>query len=296
HILHYKIDTYIYFTYNYATMRISVKAVAKKIVKFFCACVILTSLIPLFTTEQPVTAEKQPTPKNFSVYMNGRISRFTSTLDRVGDALRENGIIFNKNAMFPKASATLLDGTQIYILKRGEKFEFKEFAKAEIPVEYMDDPELEYGTETVMQSGYPGIDKVIYKISAEGEQTEIGRIHKILPQKSVIKRGTKDCIMTENGLKHYNRKFIANVSAYTIEDGNGDGVTSIGIVPYEGVVAVDPEFIPYHSKLFIPGYGLAVAADTGGAIEGNCIDLFMYDRDRAWEWGRRYIEVYVLDD
>lgn len=268
----------------------------RKFMRIFCLCVILAGCASLFTNTGPVTAEKQPSTKKFSVYMNDRIARFTSNLDKVGDALRENGIIFNKARMFPRATAQLVDGTQVYLLKRGEKFDFREFEKSKIPVEYIDDPNLEYKTEEVLQSGFPGIDKVIYKITATGERVEIGRIHKIEASKKVVRRGTKDCIMTENGLKHYNRKFIANVSAYTIEDGNGDGVTSIGIVPYEGVVAVDPEFIPYHSKLFIPGYGLAVAADTGGAIEGNCIDLFMYDRDRAWEWGRRFIEVYVLDD
>lgn len=247
-------------------------------------------------TNTPVEAEKQSDAKRFSVYTNGRVSRYTSRMSKIEDALRENDVIFQKNQMFPHAKATLIDGTQIFLLKKGERFEFKEFAVSEIPVEYVNDPTLEYGSENVLQSGRPGVDKIIYKIDVNGIQKEIGRIHKIAPRKSIIQRGSKDCIMTEQGLKHYKRKFIGNVTAYTIEDGNGDGVTSIGIVPYEGVVAVDPEFVPYRSKLFIPGYGLAVAADTGGAIENNCVDLFMYDRDRAWQWGRRHIEVYVLDD
>lgn len=267
-----------------------------KLLRYICILILIFGCTLGFENNTPVIAEKQPKTKHFSVYMGGRVSRYTSTLSKVEDALKENGIIFHKNQMFPKPNAMLIDGTQIFLLKRGEKFEFKEFAVSKIPIEYVDEPKLEYGTQNVLQSGLPGVDKVIYKIDINGVQKEIGRIHKIPPQKSVVQRGTKDCIMTEEGLKHYKRKFIANVSAYTIEDGNGDGVTSIGIVPYEGVVAVDPEFIPYHSKLFIPGYGLAVAADTGGAIEGNCIDLFMYDRDRAWQWGRRFIEVYVLDD
>lgn len=267
-----------------------------RLVKNISILVFVFACAFLYINEAPVVAEQQPQAKHFSVYMNGKISRFSSNLDKVEDALKENGIIFNKKQMFPKANAELIDGTQIFLLRRGEKFEFKEFAVAEIPVEYVDEPALEYGSRHVIQNGLPGIDKVIFKVDVNGVRKEIGRIHKIAPKKSIVQRGTKDCIMTEQGLKHYKKKFVANVSAYTIEDGNGDGVTSIGIVPYEGVVAVDPEFIPYHSKLFIPGYGLAVAADTGGAIVGNCIDLFMYDRDRAWQWGRRFIEVYILDE
>lgn len=262
---------------------------------------LVTSLILFFAiifvaNESPADAEKQPKPKNFSVYVNGRIVRFSSNQEKVGAALDENGVIYNKKQMFPKANALLVDGTQIFLLARGEKFEFEELAIADSPIEYVDDPTLEYGSLNVAEKGAPGLDKVIYKVDTSGKRRELGRISKIKPSRTLIQRGTKDCIMTEEGLKHYKKKFVANVSAYTIEDGNGDGVTSIGMVPYEGVVAVDPDFIPYKSKLFIPGYGMAVAGDTGGAIINNCIDLFMYDRDRAWEWGRRHIEVYLLDD
>lgn len=260
------------------------------------ATLILFSSVLFVAHENPADAEPQPKAKNFTVYVNGRMARFSSTLDKVGAALDENGVIYNKKQMLPKASATLIDGTKIFLLARGEKFEFEELSIADSPIEYVDEPTLEYGNFNVVEKGVPGLDKVIYKIDINGNKKELGRIHKIEPSRTLVQRGTKDCIMTEEGLKHYKKKFIANVSAYTIEDGNGDGVTSIGMVPYEGVVAVDPTFIPYKSKLFIPGYGLAIAGDTGGAIIDNCIDLFMYDRDRAWEWGRRHIEVYLLDD
>lgn len=50
--------------------------------------------------------------------------------------------------------------------------------------------------------------------------------------------------------------------------------TAIGIVPYEGIVAVDPSMIPYYTKMYIPGYGIAMAGDTGGDMVGNRIDVF----------------------
>lgn len=269
-------------------MRTTLKAIS--------TCILLASISFMFVPEKTVTAENQPVTKHFSVYMNGKVTRLTTTKTTVEEALNEKGIVFYKKAMLPKPDSELLEGTKIFLLKKGEKFLFKDFAISDIPKEYINDPNLEYGTERELEAGFPGIDKVIYMVDEKGNQKEIGRIHKLAPKKALIHRGIKDCVMTEEGLKHYKRKFIANVTAYTIEDGNGDGVTSIGMVPYEGVVAVDPDFIPYKSKLFIPGYGLAIAGDTGGAIINNCIDLFMYDRDRAWQWGRRHIEVYVLDD
>ena len=78
-------------------------------------------------------------------------------------------------------------------------------------------------------------------------------------------------------------------------EGSGTGRTSIGLVPYEGIVAVDPRVIPHYTKLYIPGYGIAMAGDTGGAIRGNRLDVFMHDWHRAIQWGRRTLDVYILE-
>lgn len=63
-----------------------------------------------------------------------------------------------------------------------------------------------------------------------------------------------------------------------------------------GIVAVDPRVIPYYTKMYIPGYGIAIAGDTGGAIRGNRVDLFMDSYEEAINWGRRNVEVYILGD
>jgi 3D (Asp-Asp-Asp) domain-containing protein len=62
-----------------------------------------------------------------------------------------------------------------------------------------------------------------------------------------------------------------------------------------GIVAVDPGIIPLGSHVFIPGYGLAIAADTGGAIIGHRIDLCMDQYGQAVRWGRQPVTVYVVD-
>ena len=83
-------------------------------------------------------------------------------------------------------------------------------------------------------------------------------------------------------------------TAYLPTDGNGAGITAMGIPATYGVAAVDPRVIPLGSRLYIPGYGEALAADTGGAINGYKIDLCMESYDEAMRFGRRTITVYVL--
>ncbi|HET9342721.1 MAG TPA: 3D domain-containing protein [Candidatus Eremiobacteraceae bacterium] len=85
-------------------------------------------------------------------------------------------------------------------------------------------------------------------------------------------------------------------TAYTADTATAapTGYTATGILAQEGVVAVDPRVIPLGTKLFVPGYGIALAADTGGAIVGNRIDLCMDSYSRAMEFGRRPVQVYIL--
>ncbi|MBR1729211.1 MAG: 3D domain-containing protein [Selenomonadaceae bacterium] len=83
-------------------------------------------------------------------------------------------------------------------------------------------------------------------------------------------------------------------TAYLPTDGNGAGITAMGIPATYGVAAVDPSVIPLGSRLYVPGYGEAIAADTGGAIYGYKIDLCMESYSEAMNFGRRTVTVYVL--
>ncbi len=69
--------------------------------------------------------------------------------------------------------------------------------------------------------------------------------------------------------------------------------TATGIWPSRGTIATDPRVIPTGSKLWVEGYGPAVAADTGGAIQGQKIDLYMDSEHECLQWGRRKVEVQI---
>ncbi|QJA08435.1 SH3 domain-containing protein [Romboutsia sp. CE17] len=75
----------------------------------------------------------------------------------------------------------------------------------------------------------------------------------------------------------------------------GDTITSTGTTPKWGTIAVDPEVIPYGTKVYIPEFDkVFIAEDTGSAIKGNKIDIFMDTEAHCNEWGVRDIEIYIL--
>lgn len=79
------------------------------------------------------------------------------------------------------------------------------------------------------------------------------------------------------------------------DNGGYSGRTATGIKVGHGVVAVDPKYIPLGTRLYIEGYGYAIAADTGPAIKGDRIDLGFNTRREANNLGRRQVVVHILD-
>lgn len=68
----------------------------------------------------------------------------------------------------------------------------------------------------------------------------------------------------------------------------------IGLPLARGIVATDPNVIPMGTRLYVEGYGEAIAADQGNAIKGNRIDLFFDSRQEAMNWGMKNIKVTIL--
>nr|WP_289038945.1 LysM peptidoglycan-binding and 3D domain-containing protein [uncultured Allobacillus sp.] len=95
------------------------------------------------------------------------------------------------------------------------------------------------------------------------------------------------------------RTLTVEATAYTADCAGCSGVTATGIDlnnnPNMKVIAVDPNVIPLGSRVHVEGYGEAIAGDTGGAINGNIIDLHVPTKAEAYQWGRRTVEVTILD-
>ena len=152
------------------------------------------------------------------------------------------------------------------------------------------------GNEEVIQAGRNGLNRLLVrekyhkgiKVGEEVVQTS----QLVRPVNQVIREGTAEPMNTI-GLRSYSQVLYMEASAYLPYDGGGAGYTALGIPARYGVVAVDPDIIPLGTRVYIPGYGEAIAADTGGAINGYMIDLCMEDYTQAiafWSsWCRSFI-------
>ncbi|MDC4249433.1 3D domain-containing protein [Clostridium perfringens] len=92
----------------------------------------------------------------------------------------------------------------------------------------------------------------------------------------------------------YKKTLSMEATAYS-----GGTLTAMGLKPVRdpggiSTIAVDPSVIPLGSKVYIPGYGYAIASDTGGVIKGNIIDLYMNSHDECMSWGRRQVTLHIV--
>ena len=91
------------------------------------------------------------------------------------------------------------------------------------------------------------------------------------------------------------RSIVMHASAYSAFDPGNGKQTANGTLLKKGIAAVDPNVIPLGTRLFIPGYGEAIADDVGGSIKGNRIDLAFDSRDDALQFGVRNVIVYIVE-
>ncbi|MBK5491562.1 SH3 domain-containing protein [Bacillus sp. TH13] len=109
--------------------------------------------------------------------------------------------------------------------------------------------------------------------------------------------------VSQNNIQSAKRELTVVATAYTAdpsENGTYGGrvLTAMGhdltANPNMRIIAVDPKIIPLGSKVWVEGYGEAIAGDTGSAIKGNRIDVLMGSKSKAMNWGRKTVKVKIL--
>ena len=254
--------------------------------------------------EKPVPAvtkevkETKPEIKHKPLRLHhfGLVKEFTTHHGTVGEVLREMKINLEGRTVYPPPETKITDGMVIHVLAR-KSFISKEEVEVPFGRQVIDDPELAFGTKKVEKEGVKGKDLVTYEnITRPGreQKIELDRRRVAEPVNEIVRQGVAQSILTPDGYVKYKKVIYGEATAYTW-GGGATGHTSVGLWPKRGIVAVDPRVIPYYTKLYIPGYGMAIAGDTGGAIVGTRIDLFMDSLSECFRWGRRNVEIYILE-
>lgn len=234
----------------------------------------------------------------FSIKVNNQGKELVVKSGRatVKDVLKQAGIDYGGKAVFPSLSERPQAGQTIYILAEGEKLvsaeETIKFKTQEIP-----DMNMNFGVRQVKSLGESGKKIATYKLDAAGNKVLLGEQITLAPREEIVNVGRIGSITTDKGVFKYRAVHSMEATAYTPDlNGYGTGYTATGVKAAEGQIAVDPRVIPLGSKVYVEGYGHAIATDTGGAIKGNRIDVVIEGMDRAYRFGRRHgVKVYVLE-
>ncbi len=239
------------------------------------------------------------------VQVDGQTLRARTHRERVSDVLADLGVVLiGQDYTTPTLDAPLGEEATIRVVRVSERFLTEQDP---IPFEtaWQPDPDLEIDHERVLQEGARGIFERRIRVRYE-DGREIARAVDdeyvvVPPTTKIFGYGTRIIVRTldtPSGPIEYWRKIRMLATSYSASTAGTSrsspwyGRTATGMTMRHGIVAVDPRVINLRSQVYVPGYGVGLAGDTGGAIRGRRIDLG-YDDDNLVLW-YRWVDVYLL--
>jgi uncharacterized protein YabE (DUF348 family) len=253
------------------------------------------SLDDKITSNMDITIKK---PVTVSVTADGATTDKISKQFTVGEFLEfaEMGAD-DDDIVEPARDHVVAEGDKITLVRVEKKQETEDTVTKNFGKVYQADSNMTIGKVEITQEGknqiltktydveYRDGKEVSRKLVSEEQTQEV--------QDQITGYGTKiDFNNVPSDLK-YSRSFQVRAVSYYFP-GTPRGASG-GLCTY-GTCAVDPKVIPMGTKIFVQGYGYAVANDTGGAIKGNTIDLYMEDSRQCRMWGSRNVTVYIVSE
>lgn len=239
-----------------------------------------------------------------------------TTKTKVSDLLAEKNIKLDQDdRVSPAKDSNLKEKMTVEVTYVNSKAE-KKNEQVKFVTVYKEDDSLNKGVEKVVQEGKNGKKVVEYKVTFENGKEKKRDVIKenVTSNKTdkVVVRGTKEKVVATpvSNVSTSSATSSSSSSASSTPSGgktykmestaySGGGTTAYGINlsanPGLKVIAVDPRIIPLGSKVWVEGYGEAIAGDTGGAIKGNIVDVYFPNESQCYSWGRRMVTVKVLN-
>jgi uncharacterized protein YabE (DUF348 family) len=241
-----------------------------------------------------------------TIVADGQTIRTRSQAKTIEALLAEERIILeNKDYSKPEPIATVAANLTVRVTRVREEIIIEEQS---IPFNtiYRPDPNMELDQAKVAQTGLEGIFKRrIHVVFENGVETVRLLEREWVDREPVTKinaYGTKIVLrdlMTTDGPIQYWRKLRVSATWYNASHGwfaptsPFYGMTRTGVYATKGIIAVDPSVIRLHTRMYVPGYGLGAAEDTGGLIKGMRIDL-AFDEGDPTSYGPGWTNVYLL--
>ncbi|MDN3020000.1 ubiquitin-like domain-containing protein [Paenibacillus sp. BSR1-1] len=241
---------------------------------------------------------------NLTYVDKGKAQQVWTTSTTVADFLTQRDIKLNPlDRVEPALTEKVKDNSVVNII-RVEKVTDVVEEPVEFAVVTKKDENLTKGTEKTLKAGKQGsISKQFEVLLENGKEVSRKLISERMiaeKQDKVVAVGTKDLsLQVSRGAVETGKEFYVTATAYTANCNGCSGRTATGLNlrtnPNMKVIAVDPRIIPLGTKVYVEGYGYAVAADTGGAIKGYIIDVFMASNSDAYRWGRKKVKIKILN-
>ena len=228
-----------------------------------------------------------------SAVIAGETVEFTLIPGTVAENLAKNGVTYDEDDILSPAADQAV-GAKTRIEVKDVRKETSEAQETIVPKDVLIlDPELESGVieETEGKEGEAVVTHITTYINGKKDR-ESTEIKEWLTEGSdhILRCGTS--ITGESEETTWTDTFTSNTAAYYF---GRNATSAIGEHCYYGTCAVDPSVIPYGTRLYIEGYGVAVANDSGQSSKGTRIDVYMRSTKEAVNWGRHDATVYVLE-
>ncbi len=215
----------------------------------------------------------------------------------VSSLLIEQGIVLQPGDSVRPASATAIEQGMVISLRLVRDVIVHEEEPILHRSEWRYDNAIPLGQKVVLQVGADGVSRRSYEVRTvnddEISRTLIGE-ETVAPTNEVTLVGMNISQPLAPPGEGQCRSNMAVWATYYTAVSAGGTVTRTGTGVFKGVVATDPCVIPLGARMYVPGYGYGVAADTGGGVIGAHIDL-AYGANDVYDWGAWHVEICLLD-